>query len=175
MSILCRLLQCKYVYSSVNSLVCQGPPPILFSQMLTTRTAEKNVGGNHFQIITNRGCPQGGVLSPLRWSLVVDELLGILTGNGVTCLGYADDIVIMAKGKFVGTLCDLAERELETTRRWCISGIENQLIKNLSGTFYQENNTSALEKYPLQRRKLRMAARFEVSRTYPRLKTYLAT
>jgi len=32
-------------------------------------------------------------------SLVVDELLGILTGNGVTCLGYADDIVIMANSK----------------------------------------------------------------------------
>jgi len=28
-----------------------------------------------------------------------------------------------------------------------ISGIENQLIKNYSGTFHQENKTSALEKY----------------------------
>jgi len=89
--------------------------------MLTKRTAETNVGGNNFEISTNRRCPQGGVLSPLMWSLVVDELLGSLTGNGVTCRGYADDIVIMAKGKFEGTLCDLVERELETTRRWCLS------------------------------------------------------
>jgi len=56
------------------------------------------------------------------WSLIVDELLEILTGNGVTCIGYADDIVIMAKGKnFEGTVCNLVERELETTRRWCLS------------------------------------------------------
>jgi len=75
--------------------------------MLATRTAETNVGGNHFQISTNRGWPQGGVLSPLIWSLVVDKLLEILTGNGVPSLGYVDDIVIMAKGKFEGTLCDL--------------------------------------------------------------------
>jgi len=30
-------------------------------------------------------------------------------------------IVIMAKGIFEGTLCDLVERELETTRSWCLS------------------------------------------------------
>jgi len=27
----------------------------------------------------------------------------------------------MATGKLEGTLCDLVERELETTRRWCLS------------------------------------------------------
>jgi len=37
------------------------------------------------------------------WILVVTELLKILTGNGVTYLGYTDDI---AKDKFKGTLCD---------------------------------------------------------------------
>jgi len=75
-------------------------------QMLATRTAETNVGGNNFQISTSRGCPQGGVLSPLMWSMVVDKLLGILTENGVTCLCYADDIVIIVnskEGKFQGS------------------------------------------------------------------------
>jgi len=59
-------------------------------QMLATRTAETNVDESNFQISTNRRCP------PLMWSLVVDELLGILTGNRITCLRYADDIVNMA-------------------------------------------------------------------------------
>jgi len=78
--------------------------------MMTTRTAETNVGRNNFQMSTIRRSPKGGVLSPLMWSLVLDELPGILTGNGVTCLGYADDIVIMAKGKFEASLCDFVER-----------------------------------------------------------------
>jgi len=64
------------------------------------------------------GCPS----NTLQWSEFNATLShGILTGNGVTCLGYADDIVIMAKGKFEGALCDLVERELETTIRWCLS------------------------------------------------------
>jgi hypothetical protein len=46
-----------------------------------------------------RGYLQGGVLSPLLWSLVVDELIG-LSGNGYYTLGYADDIAILICGKF---------------------------------------------------------------------------
>jgi len=60
----------------------------------------------------------------------------------------------MAKGKFEGTLCDLVERKLETTRRWCLS---------VSPSFHQENKTSALEKYPPQRRKFRMAGNLEIA------------
>ena len=40
------------------------------------------------------------MLSPLLWSLVVDDLLERLTSNGIRCQGYADDIVILARGKF---------------------------------------------------------------------------
>jgi len=61
-------------------------------------------------------------------TVVVDELLGILTATGVICLGYADDIVIMAKGKFEGTLCDLVEAR-DHQKMVFISGIDNQLIQ----------------------------------------------
>lgn len=113
-----------------------------------TRTAETNVGESNFQISTNRRWPQGGVLSALMSSLVVDKSLGILTGNGITCLRYADDIVNMAKGKFEETLCDV----VKTTRRWCLSV---ELRVNSSKTTvvfiksHQENKTSALEECPL--------------------------
>src|SRR5699024_8258563 len=32
--------------------------------------------------LVGRGCPQGGVLSPLLWNLVVDELLSLLNNSG---------------------------------------------------------------------------------------------
>ncbi len=44
-----------------------------------------------------RRCPQGGVLSHLLLSLVVDDLLELLTSNGIRCQGYADDIVILTR------------------------------------------------------------------------------
>ena len=43
---------------------------------------------------TDRGCPQGGVLSPLLWSVTVDDLLPKLSAEGYNCFGYADDLAI---------------------------------------------------------------------------------
>jgi hypothetical protein len=40
----------------------------------------------------SRGCPQGGVLSPLLWCLVVNDLITRLSGSGVFIQGYADDM-----------------------------------------------------------------------------------
>jgi hypothetical protein len=40
----------------------------------------------------SRGCPQGGVLSPLLWCLVVDDLTTRLSGSDVFIQGYADDM-----------------------------------------------------------------------------------
>ena len=39
----------------------------------------------------SRWCPQGGVLSPLLWRLVVNDLIARLSGSGVFIQGYADD------------------------------------------------------------------------------------
>ncbi len=87
--------------------------------VLHTRIAETTVGESKIRLGTTRGCPQGGVLSPLLWSLVVDELLELLTNNGIRCQGYADDIVIMARGKFENTLCDIVQRGLSLAKGWC--------------------------------------------------------
>jgi hypothetical protein len=46
-----------------------------------------------------KGCLQEGILLPLLWSLVVDELIG-LNGDGYYTLGYADNIAILIHGKF---------------------------------------------------------------------------
>ena len=91
------------------------------TEMLKTRTAETQIGPKTIRVYTTRGCPQGGVLSPLIWSLVVDELLHKLSNKGIEIQGYADDIVIIAKGKFEETLCDIIQRGLNTTREWCSS------------------------------------------------------
>ena len=41
---------------------------------------------------TSRGCPQGGVLSPLLWHLVVNSLLTRLSRGDIFIQGYADDM-----------------------------------------------------------------------------------
>ena len=48
-----------------------------------------------------------GILSPLLWSLVVDELVRGLSENGYCTLGYADDIAILISIKFPTTVSEL--------------------------------------------------------------------
>jgi hypothetical protein len=40
------------------------------------------------------GCLQGGILSPLLWSLDVDKFVGLIENEFYT-LGYADNIAIL--------------------------------------------------------------------------------
>src|SRR5699024_8463551 len=69
--------------------------------------------------LVGRGCPQGGVLSPLLWNLVVDELLSLLNNSGFYTVGYADDLVILLTGNHKYMLCELMQTALHQVERWC--------------------------------------------------------
>jgi hypothetical protein len=47
-----------------------------------------------------------GVLSPLQWSLVVEELLWDLNENHYYTVGYADNISILINGKLPQTVSE---------------------------------------------------------------------
>lgn len=68
-----------------------------------------------------RGCPQGGVLSPLLWILVVDELLEMLTEKGITVIAYADDIFMAILGTVPSVVVDLMRDALEEVMKWCVN------------------------------------------------------
>jgi len=67
------------------------------------------------------GCPQGGVLSPLLWCLVVDELLTKLKKAGFLVFGYADDVAIVTRGNFLNTLKERMDTALRIIQNWCIA------------------------------------------------------
>jgi hypothetical protein len=59
-----------------------------------------------------RGCPQGGVLSPLLWSLVMDNVLWGLKSNGCYTVGYADNTAILINKKFLHTVSEILQTAL---------------------------------------------------------------
>ena len=87
--------------------------------MLEQRTVTASLGGSSLTVTVTRGCPQGGVLSPLLWNMVVDGLLSKLNKTGVFTQGYADDIVILVSGRFLDTVCGLLQKTLDRTSHWC--------------------------------------------------------
>jgi len=85
--------------------------------MLTSRVVYSTMGSAHSTRNDSRGTPQGGVLSPLLWVLVVNKLLSLLEKAGTKVVAYADDVVILLQGKFPQTLCNLMETALSTVSR----------------------------------------------------------
>ncbi|XP_044262788.1 uncharacterized protein LOC123010152 [Tribolium madens] len=63
--------------------------------------------------------PQGGVLSPLLWDVVVDSLLRRLNEAGFYTIGYADDLVILLTGRHEEVLCSLMQTALSVVEKWC--------------------------------------------------------
>jgi len=66
-----------------------------------------------------RGTPQGGVVSPLLWNIIIDELICKIKSR--TCLKvvcYADDILLLHAGKEIDPLAFEIQRGLNIIRDW---------------------------------------------------------
>ena len=83
--------------------VAGGSDPCLKADSLMGSSLTARVAG---------GCPQGGVLSPLLWNLVVDRLLAVTNDLGFSTFGYVEDIVITVQGKYVHTVREIIQEAL---------------------------------------------------------------
>ena len=82
-------------------MIIQGVPIAVVDwncHMLGNRNITITKANTTLRGIVESGHPQGGVLSLLLWSLVVDELLHLLTDQGCLPIEYADDILVIVRG-----------------------------------------------------------------------------
>jgi hypothetical protein len=86
---------------------------------LEGRLVTTALGGVSRSVTVYKGCPQVGVLSPFLWCLVVNELLARLNEGGVYAQGYADNICLLAVGKFPNKVSGLIQWALHTVELWC--------------------------------------------------------
>ena len=108
--------------SLIGAQIKRGVPPSFCRWMkssLEKRIIISSLGGNTIKAMAGGGCPQGGVLSPLLWATLVDELLHKLAGKGFTCLGYADDLVIIIRGRFARVISEQTQTALNIVDNWC--------------------------------------------------------
>ena len=93
----------------------------LVSIILQDRLIQAEWGGFKVFKRVRRGTPQGGVLSPLLWLVVVNVLLRRLETAGCRVIAYADDIVIIVRGKFICSLSELMQYYLSIIATWATS------------------------------------------------------
>ena len=99
----------------------------LYGNILRSRRVQAQLQGEKMTRIPKRGSPQGGVLSPLIWNLIMDTILNTFQGDAVRVVGYADDILLMIGGPDPGSLVDIMNMALEKVLNW---GDMNGLIFN---------------------------------------------
>lgn len=75
--------------------------------------------GEKEEVVSGRGCPQGGCLSPHLWILLVDELIGKLKEAGVYIQMYSDDGVIIIRGKHPQTVSEVTQSAVKILDNWC--------------------------------------------------------
>jgi hypothetical protein len=99
--------------------------------MLESRRITAKIGVETVTATAITGCPQGGVLSPLLWSLVIDDLLTTLTLSGYEVQGYADDLVIIVRGKYESVLSGIMQTALNKVHNWCLRGLSVNPAKTI--------------------------------------------
>ncbi len=98
-----------------------------YCNLLKGRLVTAEVQGCTERVVPARGSPQGGVLSPLIWNIIIDELLSSFKGREVKVIGYADDILLYVVGKDPTTLGGAIQTALDEVLEW---GSDNGLVFN---------------------------------------------
>jgi hypothetical protein len=70
------------------------------SRWIAAMLSNRMVRAQQSTMMVRRGCPQGGVLSPLLWNMVINSLLGRLNNESLWAQGFADDIAIVINGNW---------------------------------------------------------------------------
>ena len=92
--------------------------------MLKSRIVTANLGNSVKSKQVGRGTPQGGVISPLLWLIVINSILIDLDRKGIKVVAYADDVVILVSGLFPDVISDIMSTALGLLDNWAtVSGL----------------------------------------------------
>ena len=117
---------------------------------ITTRKMKLNLKGVALIIWILAGCPQGGVLSPFLWNIVLNSLI-ILLDTLRHLLAFADDLAIILSGFDLSTLRDMGQLYLTAINKWCESnGLKLSAVKTQVIVFSRKYNISLPRPLKLQ-------------------------
>ncbi len=89
-----------------------------YDKVLRTRIIKADLQGEEKSLCPTKGSPQGGVLSPLVWILIMDSLLTKFQVGPIRVTGYADDVLLLVAGNSPKEMGELMQVALEEVDGW---------------------------------------------------------
>ncbi len=89
-----------------------------YGNLLKSRSVLAQVQGLEKTIKPSRGSPQGGVLSPLVWNIIMDSFLSQYKSGPVKALGYADDILLYVAGTDIDIMEEFLQEAMDKVLEW---------------------------------------------------------
>ena len=112
--------------------------------MVSFRTISLSVSGSSISRFAAAGCPQGGVLSPFLWNLVLDSLLTEFSTANAFIQAFADDLPLVLSGVDVSVLRCMAQQQLIRCQQWCRSkGLTLSSIKTVIVLFTRKHKAGS--------------------------------
>ena len=91
-------LPIQSIKRALNKTSAKGMIADWIIDMISNRTIELESGNTKINRKIKKGCPQGGVLSPFLWNLVLDDLLQKFK-NSDNIQAFADDLSLLSMEK----------------------------------------------------------------------------
>ena len=107
------------------------------TNMVSNRYVNIDHKDNTIRIKIKRGCPQGGILSPFLWNLVVDDLLRLSVNDVPGYLqAFADDLITLVEGQDLDVIRARTQKTINTIENWCTdNGLNISALKTKIAMF----------------------------------------
>jgi len=110
-----------WVPSVLKNLQESGCPRNLYNlakNYFSQRKATMETNNIKIERAVNMGCPQGSCLGPGMWNIFYNSLLDVKFRSGTTIIAYADDLILLTRGKTVSETENIANTELTKISKW---------------------------------------------------------
>ena len=116
--------------SKIDSVTCNW-----IYNMISNRFTTVSLKHSTKRFKITKGCPQGGVLSPVLWNMVVDNLLNKRANEIPGYLqAFADDCAILVERNNLAVIHGRTQKSINSINRWCknnglnISSLKTKII-----------------------------------------------
>ena len=100
------------VLKSLQESECPRNLYNLTKNYFSQRKASLETNNINIERAVSKGCPQGSCLGPGMWNIFYNSLLNVIFTSGTKIIAFADDLIMLTRGKSVSKVENTANIEL---------------------------------------------------------------